>query len=376
VRWIERGEPREARWRSEAEAPAPERVSLADDRTTADQALARIRRGQHLLYTGDFHNARQLLAAVARRLERSRQPQREKPCSIAEAFRAERRHRAEEHALLNRLLVPLDASYRVALRRGVDLSSACSHAWGAPDAERTVTSLRELLGIAGSEQWRRKGVAVPGLPGPIHPHYGVFSPTRPEYPRLIALAPAPNGKRVFDVGTGTGVLGLLMLARGAREVVATDNDPRAVVCANENAARLGYGDRFVAIEADLFPSGRADVVVCNPPWVPEVPRTPMDRAVYDPDAALLKRFLVGLGDHLEPGGEGWLILSDLAELLELRPRAWLGEAIREAGLGVAWKRSTKPEHRRAQDRDDPLHAARSQESTTLYALSTARNSYA
>jgi SAM-dependent methyltransferase len=359
---------REARWHSEAGAPPPDRLSPADDRTTAADALARLRRGEHLLYTGDFHNARQLLAALGRKLERSRGRGGTKLRSMGEAFRAQRRRRAEEHALLNRLLVRLDASYRVTLRRGPDLSEACTHAWGPPAGEQTVTSLRELLGIQGAEQWRKKGIAVPGLPAHIHPRYGVFAPTRPEYPQLLAAAPPPTGRRVFDIGTGTGVLGLLMLARGARAVLGTDIDPRAVACAQENAARMGLGDRFVAMEGDLFPPGRADIVVCNPPWIPEVPRTRMDRAVYDPEGAVLRRLLAGLADHLEPGGEGWLIVSDLPELLELRSAHWLKDAIEGAGLRVAWKRTAKPQHARASDPEDLLHAARSRETTTLYAL--------
>ncbi len=38
---------------------------------------------------------------------------------------------------------------------------------------------------------------------------------------------------------------------------------------------------------------------------------------------MLRGFLAGLADHLAPGGEGWLILSDLAEHLGLRPREQL-----------------------------------------------------
>lgn len=35
---------------------------------------------------------------------------------------------------------------------------------------------------------------------------------------------------------------------------------------------------------------------------------------------MLRGFLDGLTAHLAPGGEGWLVLSDLAERLELRGR--------------------------------------------------------
>ena len=58
----------ESAWRSESDEPAPERLGQADDRITAVTALRRVRRGEHLLYTGDFHNAKQLLGAMGRRL--------------------------------------------------------------------------------------------------------------------------------------------------------------------------------------------------------------------------------------------------------------------------------------------------------------------
>jgi methylase of polypeptide subunit release factors len=180
-----------------------------------------------------------------------------------------------------------------------------------------------------------------------------------------------KGKRVFDVGTGTGVLSFLLLQAGAASVVATDCDSRAVACARENAERLGLSKRFQVMEADLFPEGRADLVVSNPPWIPEPPKNRVDRAVFDEDNLFLRRFLEGLTTHLEPGGEGLLLLSNLAVLLGLRPEGWLDEQLARCGLTVKWTRSTKAKHSKAKDRSDPLHAARSREVTTLYCLAPA-----
>lgn len=367
IRWTEGGEQHEARWQSEADLPPPTRVSVVDDRTTANMAMGRIRQGDSLLYrSGDFQNARQLLSALGRRVQKRRSGP--PPKTPLESFRAERQARAEEHAVLNRVLVVLNDRYEVELKRAPKISTACEHAWGPSGGQPTVVSLRELLGIIGADQWREKGVEVPGLKGKLHPHYGVFSPTRPEYPALIAQAPSPKDKRVFDLGTGTGVLGFLLLARGAREVIATDVESRAVVCARENAERLRVADRFRVEQTDLFPQGRADLVVFNPPWLPETPRTRTDRAVYDPGGEALARYLDGLRDHLNEGGEGWLLLSNLAELIGLRAPDELQGRFEKAGLRVAWTRSAKPRHPKAFDPDDPLHAVRSKETTTLYGL--------
>ena len=124
----------------------------------------------------------------------------------------------------------------------------------------------------------------------------------------------------FDIGTGTGVLAAVLARRGIQRVIATDQDPRALACARENIERLGLAKQVEVVEADLFPDGQAALVVCNPPWVPARPSSPIERGIYDPESRMLRGFLAGLPAHLLPDGEGWLILSDLAEHLGLRTR--------------------------------------------------------
>src|SRR5690606_7377909 len=97
----------------------------------------------------------------------------------------------------------------------------------------------------------------------------------------------------------------------------------ALACARDNIERLGLADRVVLEHADLFPEGRCGLIVCNPPWLPARPTSSIEAAIYDPDNRMLAGFLSGLGRHLLPGGEGWLILSDLAEHLGLRNRDFL-----------------------------------------------------
>ena len=82
----------------------------------------------------------------------------------------------------------------------------------------------------------------------------------------------------------------------------------------------------------------------------------------------MRGFLGGLAAHLEPGGEGWLILSDLAEHLGLRSRAELLALIGASGLQVLGRLEIKPHHPRVADQTDPLHAARAMEMTSLWRL--------
>lgn len=349
-----------------ATSSAPRRVGPADDRTTADDALRRIRAGEALLYAGDFRNARQLLAALGRRLT----PRRSRDATPAEAFRRERHRRREAHLLLNRLLVPVEAGWRIPLPRAPDVAEALAAALGPAPEGGGMLPLREILGAVGAHEWRKGGVPVAALGARVHPHHGVFAPVRGEYADLVGAALAGRdltGKVVFDVGTGTGVLAFLAARRGAR-VVATDSEPRAVACARENAERLGLSDRVEVREADLFPEGRADLVLCNPPWVPADAHTPLERAVYDPGGRFLAGFLAGLRDHLAPGGEAFLVLSDLAERLGLREPGTLEAAFAGVGLRRVEARTAPAAHPRAKDPDDPLHEARAGEVTTLHVL--------
>lgn len=358
-----------AAWPSATPPPTAAPV-LVGDVTRAAEALRRARAGEHLLYLGDYHNARQLLAAMGRRLARGR---RDPAGSLLDRWRAVRAARREDHDVLSRLLVPVDADLRVSLRRAPDVRDALLHASGALRGP-SLWPLREVLGAIGSQEWHRRGVAVPALGGRVHPLHGVFAPVRGEHVALVAaeLENRPlAGKTAFDVGTGTGVLAILLARAGAR-VFATDTSPAAVASAREEVARFGLAGRVEVLEADLFPPGRADLVLANPPWLPGEPETPLDRAVYDPGGDFLRRFLRGLGEHLAPGGEAWLVLSDLAEVLGLRPAGHLGAAFAEAGLAVAGQRSARPSHPRARNRLDPLCEARAAETVTLYRLTASR----
>ncbi len=160
----------------------------------------------------------------------------------------------------------------------------------------------------------------------------------------------------------------VLLARAGAHVVATDVEPRAAACARDNAARLGAAGEVLVVEADLFVEGRFDLVLSNPPWLPDAARTPLERAVYDPGGRILERLVLGIPDHLAPGGEAWIVISDLAELLGLRPAGHLTALAARAGLRVADVREARPSHPRTKDREDPLHAFRAREVTRLFRL--------
>ena len=381
IEWSSQGQAHTAQWRSESGASAPRRVIAADDTLPADTAYRMACEGTGLLWTGDFQNARMLLQALMRRADRkprkvaAKAAQKAAAATPAEAFHLHRQAQAQRARVLSSVLIVLEGDYTIALRRAPDLRQACTEAWGPASGNRVVASLRELLGLVGAHEWRKKGVEIPALGAPpgnrIHPHYGVFSPVRGEYVDLVAQAPLPSKTLAFDVGVGTGVLSALLARRGVQRVVATDQDPRALACARENLQRLGLTGRVELQQQDLFPEGKAPLVVCNPPWLPARASSPIERAVYDEGSGMLRGFLAGLAAHLEPGGEGWLILSDLAEHLQLRTREQLLEWIEQGGLKVLGRQDVKPRHGKSADASDALHAARAAEVTSLWRLGLA-----
>jgi methylase of polypeptide subunit release factors len=385
IEWVEHGQRHTLRWRSESGWPAPKKVVPADDTMSADTAWHLALDGTGLLWRGDFQNARQLLQALMRRVdgkhERGGRAKRARtlatPPTPLERFHRHRLAQLQRARLLAMLLIPFEADYTIGfagapLRRAPDVAEACSEAYGEstePFAQPFATSLRELLGVIGAHEWRRKGVFIPALDARIHPWYGVFSPVRGEYVELVAQAPLPSGRALaFDIGAGTGVLSAVLARRGIAKVVATDLDARALGCARANLDNLGLAAQVELVRADLFPEGQANLVVCNPPWLPGKPSSAIEGAIYDPDSRMLKGFLAGLHAHLLPGGEGWLILSDLAEHLGLRPREQLLGWIAAAGLEVAGRHDVRPTHPKASDADDPLAQARMAEVTSLWRL--------
>jgi hypothetical protein len=313
IHWVEDGKAFEAAWRSHSDAPPATRVVVADGRMSADEAYGLAGQGTALLWRGDFQEARQMLTAMGRRADR---PQRRTTrtsgtsaanANAAEVFHRYRQAKAQRARTLNALLIPLDEDYTIPLKRAPDIRQACAEAWG-PAESASVTSLRALLGVIGAHEWRIKGVEIAEAGGRIHPHFGVFAPIRREYVDLVSTAPLPaacaSSSVAFDIGTGTGVLAAVLARRGVERVIATDLDPRALACARENVQRLGLSERIEVVQADLFPEGRAALVICNPPWLPARPSSPMENGIYDPESRMLRGFLQALPKHLEPDGEG------------------------------------------------------------------------
>ena len=379
--WDEGGQNFSAKWHSENGIVPHKKIQIADDTLTADIAYRLACEGTAILYRGDFQNARQLLQALVRRVDkppkkskRVNKLNQEKAKSPLDTFNLHRLAQSQRARILGMLLIQVNADHSISLRRAPDVQQACLDVY-KEQAGSYVISLRELLGVISAHEWRKNGVPILARgdePICVHPHYGVFSPVRGEYIQLVCNASWPKAvstnSLAFDIGAGTGALSVVLAMRDIQKIIATDVNDRAIACAQDNIDRLDLSSQIEILKTDLFPQGKAALIVCNPPWLPARPSSPLEHAIYDPESRMLKGFLAGLKEHLLPEGEGWLILSDLAEHLGLRTRVELLEWIEQAGLRVQKREDTKAQHNKVFDQTDALHAARSAETTSLWRL--------
>ena len=371
IHWQEAGKTKTGIWHSENAAPVPKKVQIADDTIKADDAYKLSCEGTALLWRGDFQNAKLLMQALSRRIDRPRKKPKKAGETMLEAFHLHRQAQSQKARILGMLVIELNVGYNISLRRAPDVKAACEHAYGK-STQTIVVSLREILGLVGAYEWSKNGVDISVINNKIYPSYGVFSPIRGEYLDLVDVSPLPSPCNLaFDIGTGTGVLAAVLANRGVTKIVATDNSHRALDCALKNINLLGLKPNVTLLEANLYPKaeyGKADLIVCNPPWLPAHPSSALESAIYDEKSQMLKGFLNGLSEHLSPHGEGWLILSDFAEHLGLRTRDELLGWITAAGLKVLERTDTKARHSKTLDASDPLHLARKAEVTSLWRL--------
>ena len=121
---------------------------------------------------------------------------------------------------------------------------------------------------------------------------GVLIP-RPETEELVSrvVSDARAGMRILDVGTGSGAIAVSVAHSVAgAEVVAVDISDAALAIAQSNAERNGVSVEFVKADAlgDMSALGEFDIIVSNPPYIPQSDIATMNRNVvdYEPHTAL------------------------------------------------------------------------------------------
>lgn len=130
---------------------------------------------------------------------------------------------------------------------------------------------------------------------------------------LGALADVAAAERILDIGTGTGLIALMMAQRSGAEITAIEPDHDSCIQAKENAENSKWSGRIEVLETDLqsyFPSRKFDLIVSNPPYFRDSIRNPDPRKSvarhndFLPSSDLLK----GVSRLLEDKGTFQLIL--------------------------------------------------------------------
>jgi release factor glutamine methyltransferase len=159
------------------------------------------------------------------------------------------------------------------------------------------------------------GMRLVVLPSVFHPRFFGSSRIFADYLRTLDLA----GKSFLDLGTGSGILGLVASRLGAK-VTAVDVNPQAVECARRNAAQAKVeldcrvSDLFSALGGERF-----DIVAWNPPFFPKAAANVTEAALFAGDNySTIHRFAAEVRLHLAPGGRILLILSEDLDLAAWR----------------------------------------------------------
>lgn len=242
---------------------------------------------------------------------------------------------------LHRLLVLVRGERLVQVEDAPDVGGLQEWMEEPPGDVPFLIPIRRLQRLLTDMRRAREGLYFECLGGAITilPH--VYVPADQSVPGMfVQYQHLWAGKRVLDMGTGTGILALLAARLGATRVVATDSNPRAVANARLNVERFSLqasievrdaGNLFEPVRGEIF-----DTILFNAPWFEGEPRTLYDAAHYDPDRAILSGFLKAAPSHLAPEGAILLQYSDVSD--KDRPQK-LDDLLADNGLRTCSRKS-------------------------------------
>jgi hypothetical protein len=287
--------------------PLPSPAAPSVDRTTPPgKAAARLLDGEVLVVTDRYGTGAEILARL-----QSLVPQ---PAEDASYEARQGARRAFREASL-RLLAPI-VDHRLALADAGEIGFLRELYPEIPTFFLPFVQAQELHGA-----WARyqEGIHLAVLGHRLHPFYGTYAPTRVSHLELfgtwLSQYQGPR-TRAVDVGTGCGVLALMLARAGFERVLATDSNPNAVESVARELRRLPPALPIDLLHGDLFggDTAPADVIVFNPPWLKGEVEEPLDGALHFDDG-LFERFFEQATARLTSAGRIALVFSNLIQLV-------------------------------------------------------------
>ena len=189
-----------------------------------------------------------------------------------------------------------------------------------PDQDFYCLPLVEVQSLHGAWQRYERGVHLAVLGRRLHPFYGTYAPTRTAHLELFAtwLSQYAGPRNLgVDVGTGCGVLALMLVRAGFSSVVATDSNPNAIESVRRELERTDGASNLVLQCTDLLDGHTApsDLIVFNPPWLAGVHDDLLDQALHF-QPGLFARFFDQAAERLGPDGRVVLIFSNIMRLMQ------------------------------------------------------------
>jgi len=149
----------------------------------------------------------------------------------------------------------------------------------------------------------------------------VFIPTYELIP-LFKNWKIKKGARLLDVGTGSGIIAIMAKYKGAGRVVAIDNNPAAIKTTKFNARLHGFEKTIKVIKSDLFDhlnrDEKFDVIVANLPWRNIYPKNIVEKAMWDKNLSVNKRFFKEVHQFLRPQGRIYFLQANFGEVKKVK----------------------------------------------------------
>ena len=178
----------------------------------------------------------------------------------------------------------------------------------------------QLQELYGAWQRYQKGIQLAVLGHRVHPFYGTYAPTRVSHLELFGtwLSQYQGAReKVLDVGTGCGVLTLMLSKSGCSHVMATDINPNAIESLSRELRRHSIRSKITLFCCDLLEEiePELDLIVFNPPWIEGEVEELLDQALYF-NSELFERFFDQAFERLSSSGRLVLVFSNVIQLLQ------------------------------------------------------------